>query len=120
MLYTLSDLVATVGPTFAGRSSFTPTAGRFTLAESGPRPAMRARRSAHVAQSREPQQGEVRGVLRHPKGNFFDWRGWTGERHGEFSGRFGDYVEWCRRGKLKKSLGRKTIGRRRAELVYAA
>ncbi len=73
MLYTLSDLVAVVGPTFADRSSFTPTAGRFTLAESGPRPAMRARRSAHVAQSREPQQGEVQGVLRHPKGNFFDW-----------------------------------------------
>lgn len=46
--------------------------------------------------------------------------GWTGERHEEFSGRFGDYVEWCRRGKLKKSLGWKTIGLRRAELGYAA
>ena len=81
-------------------------------------------REGHVTRSmsrkaRSPDNARGEGFFGTLKSDFFDGRDWTGVTFEGFSERLDEYIEWYRSGKLKKSLGWKTIGQRRAELGYA-
>ncbi|MBM6815414.1 hypothetical protein H7U31_10130 [Olsenella uli] len=60
------------------------------------------------------------GFFGTPECDFFEGRDWTGAGFEEFAAKLDGCIEWCRSGKLKKSLGWKTIRRSREELGYAA
>ena len=53
------------------------------------------------------------------KCDFFEGRDWTGVGFDEFAAALDEYIEWYRGGKLKKSLGWRTIRQSREELAAA-
>lgn len=51
--------------------------------------------------------------------HIFEGRDWTGVGFDEFAAALDEYIEWYRGGKLKKSLGWRTIRQSREELAAA-
>lgn len=81
--------------------------------------------AGHVTRSmsrkaRSPDNARCEGFFGTLKSDFFDHRDWTGVTFEEFEAALGDYIEWYRGTKLKKSLGWKTIRQHRIDLGYAA
>ena len=70
--------------------------------------------------ARSPDNARAEGFFGTLKSDFFEGRDWTGVTFEEFSRELDEYIEWYRGGKLKKSLGWKTIRQHRRELGYAA
>lgn len=70
--------------------------------------------------ARSPDNARCEGFFGTLKSDFFDGRGWPGVTFEEFSERLDGYIEWYRSGKLKKSLGWKTIRQHRIDLGCAA
>ncbi len=78
----------------------------------------------HVVRSmsrkaRSPDNARAEGFFGTLKSDFYEGRDWTGVGFEEFRRLLNDYIEWYRSGKLKKSLGWKTIRQSREELGYA-
>lgn len=79
----------------------------------------------HVTRSmsrkaRSPDNARCEGFFGTLKSDFFDGRDWSGVTFEEFSARLDTYIEWYRGGKLKKSLGWRTIEQYRRDMGYAA
>ena len=79
----------------------------------------------HVTRSmsrkaRSPDNARCEGFFGTLKSDFFDGRDWSGVTFEEFSARLDAYIEWYRGGKLKKSLGWRTIEQYRRDMGYAA
>ena len=70
--------------------------------------------------ARSPDNARAEGFFGTLKSDFFEDRDWTGVTFDEFSRELDAYIEWYRCGKLKKSLGWKTIRQHRQESGYAA
>ena len=121
MLGMLSDLVGEVRPT-AGRPLVLHTDGgsvHMTDDWAG------ACEAGHVTRSmsrkaRSPDNARAEGFFGTLKCDFFDGRDWSGVTFEQFSAALDEYIEWYRGGKLKKSLGWRTIRQSREELGYAA
>ncbi len=79
------------------------------------RPACGPAPGAHIS-----GPGTLEGFFGTLKSDFFDGRDWSGVTFEEFSERLDGYIEWYRSGKLKKSLGWKTIRQHRIDLGCAA
>ena len=81
--------------------------------------------AGHVTRSmsrraRSPDNARAEGFFGTLKCDFFEGRDWSDMGFEEFAAALDEYIEWYRSGKLKKSLGWKTIRQRREELGYAA
>ena len=81
--------------------------------------------AGHVTRSmsrkaRSPDNARAEGFFGTLKCDFFEGRDWSGVGFEEFAAELDGYIEWYRSGKLKKSLGWKTIRRSREELGHAA
>ena len=81
--------------------------------------------AGHVTRSmsrkaRSPDNARAEGFFGTLKCDFFDGRDWSGVTFEQFSAALDEYIEWYRGGKLKKSLGWRTIRQSREELGYAA
>ena len=117
----LGDLVGAVAPT-AERPLVVHSDGGAVYMSDEWREACEA---AHVTRSmsrkaRSPDNARCEGFFGTLKSDFFDGRDWSGVTFEEFSEELDRYIEWYRSGKLKKSLGWKTIRQHRVELGYAA
>ena len=121
MVGMLGDLVDAVAPT-AERPLVVHSDGGAVYMTDDWREACEA---GHVVRSmsrkaRSPDNARCEGFFGTLKSDFFDGRDWSGVTFEEFSERLDDYIEWYRSGKLKKSLGWKTIRQHRIDLGYAA
>lgn len=80
-----------------------------------------ARARVTRSMSRKARSGDnarAEGFFGTLKCDFFEARDWSGVGFDEFAAELGAYIEWYRSGKLKKSLGWKTIRQHREELGY--
>ena len=121
MLGMLSDLVGEVRPT-AGRPLVLHTDGGSVYMTDDWAGACEA---GHVTRSmsrkaRSPDNARAEGFFGTLKCDFFDGRDWSGVTFEQFSAALDECIEWYRGGKLKKSLGWRTIRQSREELGYAA
>ena len=121
MVGMLGDLVDAVAPT-AERPLVVHSDGGAVYMTDDWREACEA---GHVVRSmsrkaRSPDNARCEGFFGTLKSDFFDGRDWSGVTFEEFSEELDRYIEWYRSGKLKKSLGWKTIRQHRVELGYAA
>ena len=121
MVGMLVDLVGSVAPT-AERPLVVHSDGGAVYMTGDWREACEA---GHVVRSmsrkaRSPDNARCEGFFGTLKSDFFDGRDWSGVTFEEFSEELDRYIEWYRSGKLKKSLGWKTIRQHRVELGYAA
>ena len=121
MVGMLGDLVDAVAPT-AERPLVVHSDGGAVYMTGDWREACEA---GHVVRSmsrkaRSPDNARCEGFFGTLKSDFFDGRDWSGVTFEEFSEELDRYIEWYRSGKLKKSLGWKTIRQHRVELGYAA
>ena len=121
MLGMLSDLVGEVRPT-AGRPLVLHTDGGSVYMTGDWASACE---EGHVVRSmsrkaRSPDNARAEGFFGTLKCDFFEGRDWSGVGFEEFAAELDGYIEWYRSGKLKKSLGWKTIRRSREELGHAA
>ena len=64
--------------------------------------------------------GTLEGFFGTLKSDLFEDVDWTGVTFAEFRRRLGAYIEWYRGGKLKRSLGWRTIEQYRRDMGYAA
>ena len=121
MVGMLADLVGAVSPT-AEEPLVVHTDGGSVYMTDEWREACEA---GHVTRSmsrkaRSPDNARAEGFFGTLKCDFFEGVDWAGVTFEEFRERLGDYIEWYRGGKVKKSLGWKTLRERRLELGYAA
>ena len=70
--------------------------------------------------ARSPGNARCDGLFGTPKGDFIDGREWIGVTFEEFSERHDENIGRHGSAKLKRSLGWKTNGQRRAEPGHAA
>lgn len=70
--------------------------------------------------ARSADNARAEGFFGTLKCDFFEGRDWTGVGFDEFAAALDEYIEWYRGGKLKKSLGWRTIRQAREELAGAA
>ena len=117
----LSDLVGAVGPT-GERPLVVHTDGGSVYMTDEWRGACEA---GHVTRSmsrksRSPDNARAESFFGTLKSDFFEGVDWTGVTFGEFRRRLDAYIEWYRGGKLKRSLGWRTIEQYRRDLGYAA
>ena len=117
----LSDLVDEVRPT-EGRPLVLHTDGGSACMSGDWAEACEA---GHVTRSmsrkaRSPDNARAEGFFGTLKCDFFEGGDWSGVGFEEFAAEPDGYIEWYRSGKLKKSLGWKTIRRSREELGHAA
>lgn len=82
-------------------------------------------REGHVVRSmsrraRSPDNARAEGFFGTLKCDFFDGRDWAGVGFEEFARALDGYLEWYRGGKLKKSLGWRTLRQAREGLGRAA
>ena len=117
----LSDLVDEVRPT-EGRPLVLHTDGGSACMSGDWASACEA---GHVTRSmsrkaRSPDNARAEGFFGTLKCDFFEGGDWAGVGFEEFAAELDGYIEWYRSGKLKKSLGWKTIRRSREELGHAA
>lgn len=117
----LADLVAEVAPT-AERPLVVHSDGGAVYMTDEWRDACE---SGHVTRSmsrkaRSPDNARCEGFFGTLKSDFFGHRDWSGVSFEEFEEALDEYIEWYRCGKLKKSLGWKTIRQHREELGYVA
>lgn len=116
----LRDLVAEVAPTADRPLVLHSDGGAVYMTDEW----ARACEEGHVVRSmpgkaRSPDNARCEGFFGTLKSDFFDGVDWRGVGFEEFSARLDDYIEWYRSGKLKESLGWKTIRRHRSDLGYA-
>lgn len=121
MVGMLRDLVADVGPTEERPLVLHTDGGAVYMSGDW----AEACEEGHVVRSmsrkaRSPDNARAEGFFGTLKCDFFEGRDWTGVGFEEFSAALDAYIEWYRGGKLKKSLGWRTIRQRREELGYAA
>lgn len=81
--------------------------------------------AGHVVRSmsrkaRSPDNARAEGFFGTLKCDFFEGRDWAGVGFEEFAAALDRHIEWYRSGKLKKSLGWRTIRQAREELGCAA
>ena len=121
MLGMLSDLVGEVRPT-AGRPLVLHTDGGSVYMTGDWASACE---EGHVTRSmsrkaRSPDNARAEGFFGTLKCDFFEGRDWAGVGFEEFAAALDRHIEWYRSGKLKKSLGWRTIRQAREELGCAA
>ncbi len=115
----LEDLVAAVRPTEERPLAVHTDGGAVYMGEKWRATCERS----HVTRSmsrkaRSPDNARAEGFFGTLKSDFFEGQDWTGVGFDEFRERLDGYIEWCRSGKLKKSLGWRTIRQSREEQGY--
>ena len=115
----LDDLVAAVGPTEERPLAVHTDGGAVYMGERWRSTCERS----HVTRSmsrkaRSPDNARAEGFFGTLKSDFFEGHDWAGVGFDEFRRRLDGYIEWYRSGKVKKSLGWKTIREWREERGY--
>lgn len=117
----LSDLVDEVGPTEEGPLVLHADGGSVYMTDDWAETCG----AGHVTWStsrkaRSPDNARAEGFFGTPKCDFFEGRDWAGAGFEEFAAALDRHIEWYRSGKLKRSLGWRTIRQAREELGCAA
>ncbi len=117
----LSDLVDEVGPTEERPLVLHTDGGSVYMTDDWAETC----EAGHVTRSmsrkaRSPDNARAEGFFGTLKCDFFEGRGWAGVGFEELAAALDRHIEWYRSGKLKKSLGWRTIRQAREELGCAA